>query len=93
MLFSLLRSTEPYLDDYADGVGDVREFLVQQFQSVKITAATGRHYALVATKDGNTSTDGAGKTPMGVFEDTRFDENGSYTVNDTHLKVWESKEG
>ena len=93
MLFSLLRCTEPYLDDYADGVEEVREVLVQKFQNVKITAATGRHCALVATKgDGSISRDGGEKDVNGVFEDTRFDANGNYAVDDTHLKVWESKE-
>jgi ubiquinone/menaquinone biosynthesis C-methylase UbiE len=83
MLFSLLRSTEPYLDEYADGCEDIRQYLVEHYASVKITAATGRHYALVATKgmrNGNVA-----------LVDYRFDENGNYRVKDTHLKVWESK--
>jgi len=93
MLFSLLRSTEPYLDDYADGIEEVREVLVHTFQNVKITAATGRHSALVATKgNGPVSRDGSAQDVKGVFEDTRFDANGNYAVDDTHLKVWESKE-
>jgi ubiquinone/menaquinone biosynthesis C-methylase UbiE len=87
MLFSLLRSTEPYLDEYADGVDQVRDYLAKTFQSVKITAATGRHFALVATK-GQTVGGGGG----GSVVDTRFDSQGNYAVVDTHLKVWESKE-
>lgn len=86
MLFSLLRSTEPFLDDYADGMERVREFLIETFESVKITAATGRHYALVATKGVNNNDD-----KLGIFEDSRF-KDGNYVVDDTHLKVWESKE-
>ena len=50
LLFSLLRATEPYLDEYADGNAALRNFIVDTFDSTKITAATGRHYALVAQK-------------------------------------------
>ncbi len=88
LLFSLLRSTEPYLDEYADGFPDLLKFLVERFHSVKITAATGRHYALVATK----KVDKNGETERGILEDQRFDNNGDYIVGDTHLKVWESKQ-
>jgi Methylase involved in ubiquinone/menaquinone biosynthesis len=90
MLFSLLRSTEPYLDEYADGVDQVREYLAKTFQSVKITAATGRHFALVATKGAKVS-EGSSSRSSGLVEDTRFDSQGNYAVMDTHLKVWESK--
>lgn len=90
MLFSLLRSTEPYLDEYADGVDQVREYLAKTFQSVKITAATGRHFALVATKGAKVS-EGSSSSSSGLVEDTRFDSQGNYAVMDTHLKVWESK--
>ncbi len=86
LLFSLLRSTEPYLDEYADGFPDILDFLLKSFQNVKITAATGRHYALVATK---------GKIEVGekgTLEDKRFGPDGKYIVGDTHLKVWESKQ-
>ena len=88
LLFSLLRATEPYLDEYADGFSDILQYLVKNFESVKITAATGRHYALVGTKGG----DGSEKDGTGVLEDMRFSPDGSYIVEDTHLKVWESKE-
>ena len=47
LLFSLLRATEPYLDEYADGMEELREFIVNTFDTTKITAATGRHYALI----------------------------------------------
>ncbi|KAL7468490.1 hypothetical protein ACHAXS_008737 [Conticribra weissflogii] len=89
LLFSLLRATEPYLDEYADGMRELRNFVVKTFGTdggwVKIAAATGRHYALVAEKGAD----------LGInrmrFEDFRFREDGSYAVEDTHLKPWESK--
>ena len=90
LLFSLLRATEPYLDEYADGMSEFRTFITDIFDVVKITAATGRHYALVAekSKDGVFDKDGRRRT---VVEDYRFREDGSYAVDDTHLKPWESK--
>ena len=87
LLFSLLRATEPYLDEYADGCEEIRQMLIANYETVQITAATGRHYALVATK-GTTIDMESGA--VGKFEDTRFDVDGNYTVDDTHLKVWES---
>jgi len=89
LLFSLLRATEPYLDDYADGMQDLRQFIVDIFDSTKITAATGRHYALVAEK----SLENDDVDREKIFEDYRFREDGSYAVEDTHLKPWESKDG
>jgi ubiquinone/menaquinone biosynthesis C-methylase UbiE len=89
LLFSLLRATEPYLDEYADGFPEILKFLLQKFETVKITAATGRHYALVGTKgDGNTSST---NNENNSLIDSRFDSDGNYIVSDTHLKVWESK--
>lgn len=85
LLFSLLRATEPYLDEYADGLEDLREFIVNTFDTTKIAAATGRHYALVAQKEG---IDGVARNSL---EDYRFKEDGSYAVEDTHLKPWESQ--
>jgi ubiquinone/menaquinone biosynthesis C-methylase UbiE len=89
LLFSLLRPTEPYLDEYADGMTELRNFMADIFAVVKITAATGRHYSLVAekTKDGVSDKDSRRQT---VIEDYRFREDGSYAVDDTHLKPWES---
>jgi len=86
LLFSLIRSTEPYLDEYADHSVELRECLQETFDETFITAATGRHFAVVATKKGDSS-----KQSEGVLEDLRFDEKGSYRVEDTHLKVWENK--
>jgi ubiquinone/menaquinone biosynthesis C-methylase UbiE len=83
LLFSLIRSTEPYLDDYADHSVEIRECLQATFGDTKIAAATGRHFSIVATK--------LGASKMGVLEDLRFDEYGSYKVEDTHLKVFENK--
>ncbi|KAL7525159.1 hypothetical protein ACHAXR_000883 [Thalassiosira sp. AJA248-18] len=91
LLFSLLRATEPYLDEYADGMPELRNFIADTFDLVKITAATGRHYALVAER-GVAGDDGDGKDGKGLLEDSRFREDGSYAIDDTHLKPWESKE-
>jgi len=54
-LFSILRSTEPFLDEYFDDVAPILPELLQEqgrFPVVKMTAATGRHFALVASKAG-----------------------------------------
>ena len=93
LLFSLLRATEPYLDEYADGMPELRNFIADMFDVVKITAATGRHYALVAEK-GVAREDGVDKDSKGrtLLEDSRFREDGSYAIDDTHLKPWESKQ-
>lgn len=85
LLFSLLRATEPYLDEYADGMKELREFIVNTFDTTKIAAATGRHYALIAQKEG---VDGVARNSL---EDYCFKEDGSYAVEDTHLKPWESQ--
>jgi ubiquinone/menaquinone biosynthesis C-methylase UbiE len=84
LLFSLIRSTEPYLDDYADHSQEVRDCLEETFAKTVITPATGRHFAIVATKDSSS-------TEAHVLEDNRFDENGEYRVEDTHLKTFENK--
>lgn len=86
LLFSLIRSTEPYLDEYADGCAELREYIAHQFEDVVIGAATGRHYALIATKGSSGSNKG-----FGSIDDRRFNADGSYCVADTHLKTWESK--
>jgi len=91
LLFSLLRATEPFLDEYADGCEEIRSYMLQNFGDVRITAATGRHYALVATKDRRIGQTG-GEKSVGVLYDTRFNSDGEYAVDDTHLKVWESKD-
>ena len=78
LLFSLIRSTEPYLDVYADYQPQLAADLVDLgFGSVKLAAATGRHFALVATKGAE-----------GGVDDRRAET----AKEDTHLKTWESKE-
>jgi ubiquinone/menaquinone biosynthesis C-methylase UbiE len=83
LLFSLIRATEPYLDDYADHAQEIRDSLKELFATTIITPATGRHFAIVATKD-----DSAAEH---VLEDNRFDEQGEYRVEDTHLKTFDNK--
>ena len=87
LLFSLIRSTEPYLDVYAESISDLFRYIQSKSGSVVVVPATGRHYALVATKNKQEETEGR------KFVDLRFDESGDYRVEDTHLKAfWESKE-
>jgi ubiquinone/menaquinone biosynthesis C-methylase UbiE len=97
-LFGLLRATEPYLDDYADnGLSILRTELQRLFVHTRIGAATGRHLAIVATKGKSDRITGAKENDLDphvqehVLEDLRFDENGIYKMEDTHLKVWENK--
>jgi ubiquinone/menaquinone biosynthesis C-methylase UbiE len=53
MLFSLLRSTEPYLDEYFDIAPYLPKVLQDEgFGTVRISAATGRHLCIAATKGG-----------------------------------------
>ena len=93
LLFSLLLATEPYLDDYADGMPEVRNFIAETFEVVKITAATGRHYALLAEKSmGKDDIANRGSKQQALIEDNRFQEDRSYAIEDTQLKPWESKE-
>ena len=90
LLFSLLRATEPYLDDYADHFAtDIRHNLESGlFSRVVWTAATGRHYTVVATKHSDNQDDNG----QCQVEDLRFLPNGDYAVEDTHLQLWESKQ-
>ncbi|OLP76415.1 putative methyltransferase AN0656 [Symbiodinium microadriaticum] len=84
LLFALIRSTEPYLDEYADSTEELFRHLaeLEPVESVRLTAATGRHFAVVVTK-------GRGKESR--LDDRRWDEFGNYVVEDTHLQTWESK--
>lgn len=86
LLFSLIRSTEPYLDDYAESISALFGYVQSKFQCVTVVPATGRHYALVATKGKEVV------SSRGTLKDLRFNEDGAYRVEDTHLKVWESKQ-
>ena len=86
LLFSLIRSTEPYLDEYADGTSDLMHFIAKTFDDVKVCAATGRHYALIATKGDLNDGEASGI----IIDDRRFKPDGSYAVADTHLMTWET---
>jgi len=82
MLFALIRATEPYLDVYADYQPSLpHDLAALGFDEVALTAATGRHFALVATKPL------AGAPPRGVVNDRRHET----AKEDTHLKTWEAK--
>jgi ubiquinone/menaquinone biosynthesis C-methylase UbiE len=96
LLFSLIRSTEPYLDEYANHAAEIRQCLQETFDDVVITAATGRHFAICATKKKKKKTQNLAQAPEesrteGTLRDLRFDQHGDYRVEDTHLKVWENK--
>jgi hypothetical protein len=88
LLYSFLRATEPYLDDYAVGQDAIWSCLRETFATVTIVPATGRHYSCVATKG---ATDQTGN-PSSTWNDLRFDKYGSYRIPDTHLKLWENKQ-
>ena len=93
LLFSLIRATEPYLDDYADGFAThVQPTLVELFDTVTWTAATGRHYACVATKGSSDNNNTSGSRNACKVVDKRFLSNGDYAIEDTHLQLWENKQ-
>ena len=56
------------------------------FGTVKLTAATGRHFALVATKPADAAAAASSSSPA-IVEDLRAE----FAKADTHLKTWESK--
>lgn len=85
LLFALIRSTEPYLDVYAESIPSLFVHIQSNFSETTVIPATGRHYALVATK-------GSVGRGTGSMADLRFNGDGTYRVEDTHLKVWESKQ-
>ena len=105
LLFSLIRATEPYLDEYADyqaSGGLIEDVAAAGFASVKVGAATGRHFALVATKGDGSGGGGGGSGGGGggggrvgavaVVEDLRYDPTtGRHRKDDTHMRTWESK--
>ena len=78
MLFSLVRSTEPYLDEYADYQPSLPADLVDiGFGPVKLEAATGRHFACVATK------------PVDAAAPRAVDDRRAETAKeDTHLRTF-----
>mmetsp|Transcript_18988 Transcript_18988/g.38693 ORF Transcript_18988/g.38693 Transcript_18988/m.38693 type:complete len:112 (-) Transcript_18988:156-491(-) len=86
LLFSLIRSTEPYLDTYADyqtsPEGPPHDLRNIGFGRIRLAAATGRHFALLATKPAD-----------GVDARTEpIDDRRAETAKaDTHLQTWEAK--
>jgi ubiquinone/menaquinone biosynthesis C-methylase UbiE len=104
LLFSLIRATEPYLDQYADHFDThIKPTIERLFETVVWRAATGRHYAMVATKhDSDSASDRSlsqtetatttTTTTTASVKDYRFLPNGEYAIQDTHLQLWESKE-
>mmetsp|Transcript_849 Transcript_849/g.1861 ORF Transcript_849/g.1861 Transcript_849/m.1861 type:complete len:108 (-) Transcript_849:764-1087(-) len=91
LLFALIRSTEPYLDVYADyqtsRIGDqpalAHDLSEVGFGEVKLAAATGRHFALVATKAAD---DASPRARCRIIDRRR-----ETAKADTHLKTWEAK--
>lgn len=77
-LFSILRSTEPHLDDYFNRVAGQLPALLSRhgFPSVKMSAATGRHFCLVANK-------------QGVYDGRPSDE--ERELSDAHLNTMKSR--
>lgn len=54
LVFSLVRSTEPWLDEYFDIAPKLSNLLNSiGFPYISIAAATGRHSCIVCTKAGN----------------------------------------
>ena len=93
LVFSLIRSTEPFLDDYAESIPQLLLYLQAKFDSITVVAATGRHFALVATLNGQSeSEDEEGNKKQGIMTDLRFNDDGTYRLKDTHLRAWESKD-
>ena len=86
LTFALIRATEPYLDEYADGQAEIWRCLRDTFATTVIAPATGRHFAAVSTKGAERTESGPG-----TLTDLRFDAAGNYRVEDTHLQVWENK--
>lgn len=85
-LYSLIRATEPYLDEYAEYQTSgalAADLLGAGFAPVKMAAATGRHFACVATKPA------CGERPSA--EEALIDLRAATAKADTHLMTWEAK--
>jgi SAM-dependent methyltransferase len=83
VLFSLIRATEPYLDVYADFMPTLPAALSELgFTPVRLAAATGRHFACVATKP---------TAPVDAAARVVDDQRKATAKPDTHLKTWEAK--
>jgi SAM-dependent methyltransferase len=89
LLYSLVRSTEPYLDDYADyQTRSLRaDLLAAGFGPVRLGAATGRHFALVATKLPADARARADARAEPLLDDRRA----ATAKADTHLRTWQIK--
>lgn len=89
LLFSLLRATEPYLDDYANHFStNIIPCLLKNFYNVTILPVTGRHYTIIANYPIPKEYQ---QNEQGTWIDLRFDKYGNYRVEDTHLQLWENK--
>lgn len=101
LLYSLIRSTEPYLDEYADyhPTQMVDDLFDAGFETVRLAAATGRHFALVATlrsdadaADGAEGGQGEGRpAPVPLARRMLDDQRTETAKADTHLKTWQSQ--
>ena len=88
LLFSLIRSTEPFLDAYADNFRSILDFMKKRYDLVRITAATGRHFSMIGFKKQDSMQNEKEDVEI---EDTRFFPDGRYRVGDTHLATWENE--
>jgi len=103
LLYSLIRSTEPYLDDYFRSAEDIPAKLAKLgFDAAVQSSATGRHFTLVAFKgeaegggagvlDGLSGAGAEGAVARDVggmrYLDLRTEE--AYLEADEHLLSWE----
>lgn len=76
LLFSVVRSTEPYLDQWFDVAPRIHHLLIETgFSVVRKDAVTGRHFLAVATK--------AGSLDLRPSKSAR-------AAMDEHLSTWET---
>lgn len=76
LLFSVVRSTEPYLDQWFNLAPRIHHLLAETgFTVVRKTAVTGRHFLVVATK--------AGSLDLRPSDSAR-------AAMDKHLSTWET---
>lgn len=76
LLFSVVRSTEPYLDQWFDVAPRIHHILAETgFSVIRKGAVTGRHFLVVATK--------AGSLDLRPSDDAR-------AAMDEHLTTWET---
>ncbi|CAM9438603.1 unnamed protein product [Chrysoparadoxa australica] len=76
LLYSIVRSTEPFLDEWFEAAPQIQEDLYEAgFAVVRKAAVTGRHSAVVATKAGSLDLRPAAKVRASM---------------DEHLQTWET---